>query len=54
MKLKHILMTALVSALPAGINAQQVVAHYPMSLTAGDKIEEAVKNGIVGNENDDW
>ena len=45
MKLKHILMTALVSALPAGINAQQVVAHYSMSLTAGDKIEEAVSHG---------
>ena len=44
MKLKHILMTALVSALPAGINAQQVVAHYSMSLTAGDKIEEAVSH----------
>ncbi len=44
MKLKHILMTALVSALPAGINAQQVVAHYSMSLAAGDKIEEAVSH----------
>ena len=44
MNLKHILMTALVSALPAGINAQQVVAHYPMSLTAGDKIEETVSH----------
>ena len=44
MKLKNILMTALVSALPAGINAQQVVAHYSMSLAAGDKIEEAVSH----------
>lgn len=44
MKLNHILMTALVSALPAGINAQQVVAHYPMSLIAGDKIEETVSH----------
>ena len=42
MKLRQILFTALVSALPAGINAQQVAAHYTMSLTDGGKIEETV------------
>ncbi len=44
MKLKHFLLTALVSALPAGINAQQVAAHYTMSLTGGNKIEESVSH----------
>ena len=42
MKLRQLLLTALVSALPAGINAQQVAAHYDMSLTAGGSIEESV------------
>ncbi len=42
MKLRQFLLTALVSALPAGINAQQVAAHYDMSLTAGGSIEESV------------
>lgn len=44
MKLRQILLTTLVSALPAGISAQQVAAHYTMSLTDGDKIEEAVSH----------
>ncbi len=44
MKLRQLLLTALVSALPAGISAQQVAAHYTMSLTDGDKIEEAVSH----------
>ncbi|MBR5170293.1 MAG: GH32 C-terminal domain-containing protein [Muribaculaceae bacterium] len=44
MKLRQILLTALVSALPAGINAQQVAAHYDMSLAAGDRIEESVSH----------
>ena len=44
MKLRQILFTALVSALPAGINAQQVAAHYTMSLTDGGKIEETVSH----------
>lgn len=44
MKLRHILMTALVSALPAGISAQQVAAHYTMSLTGGNRLEEAVSH----------
>lgn len=44
MKLKQILLTALVSALPAGISAQQVAAHYTMSLTDGGKIEETVSH----------
>ncbi len=44
MKLRQLLLTALVSALPAGINAQQVAAHYDMSLTAGDRIEESVSH----------
>ena len=42
MKLRQLLLTALVSALPAGINAQQVAAHYDMSLTAGGSIEESM------------
>ncbi len=44
MKLRQILLTALVSALPAGISAQQVAAHYDMSLTSGGKIEESVSH----------
>ena len=44
MKLRQILLTALVSALPAGISAQQVAAHYTMSLTDGGKIEETVSH----------
>ena len=42
MKLRQLLLTALVSALPAGINAQQVAAHYDMSLTASGSIEESM------------
>ena len=42
MKLRQFLLIALVSALPAGINAQQVAAHYDMSLTAGGSIEESM------------
>ena len=44
MKLRQILLTALVSALPTGISAQQVAAHYTMSLTDGGKIEETVSH----------
>jgi beta-fructofuranosidase len=44
MKLRQFLLTALVSALPAGISAQQVAAHYTMSLTGGNKIEETVSH----------
>ncbi|MBQ6167253.1 MAG: GH32 C-terminal domain-containing protein [Muribaculaceae bacterium] len=44
MKLKQLLIIALVSAIPAGTSAQQVAAHYTMSLTAGDKIEETVSH----------
>ena len=44
MKLRQFLLTALVSALPAGISAQQVAAHYTMSLADGGKIEEAVSH----------
>ena len=44
MKLRQLLLTALVSALPAGISAQQVAAHYTMSLTDGGKIEETVSH----------
>lgn len=43
MKLRQFLLTALVSALPAGISAQQVAAHYTMSLQGG-KIEETVSH----------
>ena len=43
MKLRQLLLTALVSALPAGISAQQVAAHYTMSLQGG-KIEETVSH----------
>ena len=44
MKLKQLLIIALVSAIPAGTSAQQVAAHYTMSLTAGGKIEETVSH----------
>ena len=44
MKLKQLLIIAMVSAIPAGTSAQQVAAHYTMSLTAGDKIEETVSH----------
>ena len=46
MKLRQLLLTALVSALPAGISAQQVAAHYTMSLTDGGKIEETVSHNL--------
>ena len=42
MKLKHMLIIALVSAIPAGASAQQVAARFNMSLTSGDRIEESV------------
>ena len=44
MKLKQLLIIALVSVIPAGTSAQQVAARYTMSLTAGDKIEETVSH----------
>ncbi len=40
--MRNLLTFALMSAIWAGINAQQVAAHYDMSLSAGDKITETV------------
>jgi len=44
MKFQHLLTIALVSASTVGINAQQMAAHFDMSLTADAKIVETVSN----------
>ena len=44
MNFKHLLTIALVSVMTAGINAQQQAAHFNMSLTADEKIEEVVSH----------
>lgn len=36
------------------IGAKALVMTHAYSNAVLDKVEEAVKNGIVGNEDDDW
>ena len=51
--LKKILVLLLLTVMPA-ICAKALVMTHAYSNAIIDKVEEAFRNGIVGNEDDDW